>query len=125
VVQVYIWNREYDSAREGIQRWRSENPGNKYPLYFAPQPAMMTGDGNEAKVLLDQAVQLLPEEPLIASLHGFFYARTGKEDQALACLNKAGANPKSFGHAHHSYYQIACILAVLGQRETSLRVARA
>jgi hypothetical protein len=38
---------------------------------------------------------------------------TGKEGKALDCLTKACANPKSFGHAHHSYYQFACILALL------------
>ena len=115
IVQVYVWSREYELAREEIQEWRAENPGNKYPVYFAPQPAMMTGDWKEAKVLLDEAVQLLPEEPLIISLRGVFYALTGKVERALECLTQACANPKSFGHAHHTYYQIACILAVLGR----------
>ena len=119
IVQVYIWNREYDLAREEIQAWRAENPGNKYPVYFAPQPAMMTGDWKEAKILLDEAVQLLPEEPLIISLQGVFYALTGKDGKALDCLTKACASPKSFGHAHHSYYQFACILALLGRREAA------
>ena len=80
---------------------------------------MMTGDWKEAKSLLDEAVQILPEEPLIVSLQGMFYALTGKEGKALECFTKACASPKSFGHAHHTYYQIACILAVLGQRETA------
>jgi DNA-binding winged helix-turn-helix (wHTH) protein/tetratricopeptide (TPR) repeat protein len=115
IVQVYIWSREYDLAREEIQVWRAENPGNKYPIYFAPQPAMMTGDWKEAKALLDEAVQLLPEEPMIVSLQGLFYALTGKVEQALECVTRACASPKSFGHAHHTYYQIACILAVLGR----------
>jgi DNA-binding winged helix-turn-helix (wHTH) protein/tetratricopeptide (TPR) repeat protein len=119
IVQVYVWNREYDLAREEIQAWRAENPGNKYPIYFAPQPAMMTGDLKEAKTLLDEAIQLLPEEPLIVSLQGVFYALTGKDGKALDCLTKACASPKSFGHAHHSYYQFACILALLGRREAS------
>src|ERR1700722_2423040 len=117
IVQVYVWNQEYDLAREEIQAWRAENPSNKYPLYFAPQPAMMTGDLHEAKILLDEAVQLLPEEPLIVSLQGVFYALTGKEGKALDCLTRASTSPKSFGHAHHSYYQFACILALLGRRE--------
>ena len=117
IVQVYVWNREYDLAREEIQLWRADNPGNKYPVYYAPQLAMMTGDWKEAKILLDEAVQLLPEEPLIASLQGVFYASTGKEGKALDCLTTACASPKSFGHTHHSYYQIACILALLGRRE--------
>ena len=119
IVQVYVWNREYDLAREELQVWRAENPRNKYPVYFAPQPAMMTGDWKEAKVLLDEAVQLLPEEPLIVSLLGVFYALTGKERQALECLNLACASPKSFGHAHHIYYQIACILGLLGRHKVA------
>src|SRR6266478_1517464 len=119
IVQVYVWNREYDLAREEIQAWRVENPGNKYPVYFAPQPAMMTGDWKEAEILLDEAIHLLPEEPLIVSLQGVFYALTGKGGRALDCLTKACASPKSFGHAHHSYYQFACILALLGRLEAA------
>src|ERR1700674_3210228 len=119
IVQVYVWNQEYDLVREEIQAWRAENPNNKYPVYFAPQPAMMTGDLKEAKILLDDAIQLLPEEPLIVSLQGLFYALKGNDEKALDCLTKACANPKSFGHAHHSYYQFACILALLGRREAA------
>jgi tetratricopeptide (TPR) repeat protein len=119
IVQVYVWNREYNLAREEIQAWRAENPGNKYAIYFGLQPAMMTGDLKEAKRLMDEAAQLLPEEPLIVSLQGVFYALTGKDGKALDCLAKACASPKSFGHAHHSYYQFACILALLGRREAA------
>jgi DNA-binding winged helix-turn-helix (wHTH) protein/tetratricopeptide (TPR) repeat protein len=119
IVQVYIWNREYHLAQEEIQAWRAENPANKYPVYFAPQPAMMTGNMKEAKILLEEAARLLPEEPLIVSLHGVFYALTGKESKALDCLTTACASPKSFGHTHHSYYQLACILALLGQRQAA------
>jgi tetratricopeptide (TPR) repeat protein len=119
IVQVYIWNHEYDLAREEIQAWLTENPGNKYPHYFAPLPAMMTGDLKEAKALLDEAARLLPEEPLLTSLRGVFYALTGKESKALDCLTMACASPKSFGHTHHVYYQFACILALLGQRESA------
>lgn len=119
IVQVYIWSRDYDRAREGIRQWRAEVPGNKYPLYFAPLPAMMSDDWKEAKRLLDEAMQLLPEEPLIVSLRGLFFALTGKAEPALKCLAHACANPKSFGHAHHTYYQIACILALLGRRQAA------
>ena len=113
IVQVYIWNREYDLAREEIRAWRNENPGNKYPVYFASQLAMMTEDWNEAKVLLDQAVELLPQEPLTISLLGVYYALTGKAALALDCLTRACSTAKSFGHAHHTYYQVACILSLL------------
>ena len=120
IVQVYIWNREYDLAREEIQVWRDENPGNKYPVYFAPQPAMMTGDWKQAKTLLDEALQLLPDEPMIVSLQGLFYALKGKAEQALDCVTRACSIPKSFGHAHHTYYQIACVHAVLRERHKAM-----
>jgi DNA-binding winged helix-turn-helix (wHTH) protein/Tfp pilus assembly protein PilF len=113
IVQVYVWNREYELAREEIQAWRAESPSNKYPVYFAPQLAMMMEDWHAAKVLLDEAVKILPDEPLTASLLGVFYALRGRRERALECLNRACASPKSFGHAHHTYYQVACILALL------------
>ncbi len=117
IVQVYVWNHEYDLACEEIEAWRAETPENKYPLYFAIQLALLTGDLKKARALLDEAVELLPEEPLIVSLEGVYYAAIGLAGKALDCLTTACASPKSFGHAHHSYYQIACILALLERRQ--------
>ncbi|HKV60464.1 MAG TPA: winged helix-turn-helix domain-containing protein [Candidatus Acidoferrum sp.] len=117
IAQVYLWNREYDLAQKEIEEWRAESPDNKYSIYFAPQLALLTGDLRKAKTLLDEAIGLLPEEPLIVSLQGVFYASTGNVSKALDCLTTSCASPKSFGHTHHTYYQIACILALLGRRE--------
>ncbi|MBZ5489687.1 MAG: winged helix-turn-helix domain-containing protein [Acidobacteriia bacterium] len=117
IVQVYIWNQEYDAAREAIQAWREESPGNKYAIYFAPYPAMMTGQWPEAEELLNEALELLPEDPIVVSLQGVFFALMGKHEVALNCMIHACASPKSFGHAHHTYYQIACILALAGKRQ--------
>jgi DNA-binding winged helix-turn-helix (wHTH) protein/tetratricopeptide (TPR) repeat protein len=119
IVQVYIWGQEYNLAREEIEAWRAESPENKYSVYFAVQLALMTGDLKEAKALLDEAVRSLPGEPLITSLEGVYYALTGLAGKALDCLTTACASPKSFGHAHHSYYQIACILSLLERREAA------
>jgi DNA-binding winged helix-turn-helix (wHTH) protein/TolB-like protein/Flp pilus assembly protein TadD len=119
IVQLYVWNGEYELAHDEILTWRAESPGNKYAIYFAPQLAMMTEDWKQAQDLLDEALQLLPEEPLIISLQGVLYALTGRGEQAVDCMAKACAIPRSFGHAHHSYYQIACILALTGRQETA------
>jgi tetratricopeptide (TPR) repeat protein len=119
VLQVYVWNHEYDLAREEIEAWSAESPENKYPVYFAVQLALMTGDLREARALLDEAVKFLPEEPLIVSLEGVYFARIGLERKALDRLTAACASPKSFGHAHHSHYQIASILALLERREAA------
>jgi tetratricopeptide (TPR) repeat protein len=119
IVQVYMWSREYDLAREAIDAWRAESPGNKYAIYFAAQPAMMTGNWEEAKALLDEAAQLVPEDPIVISMRGVFHALNGEAERALDCMTRACASPKSFGHAHHTYYQIACILALLGKLDTA------
>jgi tetratricopeptide (TPR) repeat protein len=119
VVQAYVWSQEYDLARQQIQAWRTESPSNKYALYFAPYPAMMTGDWNEASRLMEEALQFLPNEPLITSLHGLLHAMMGNRDAAIECVTRACSSPKSFGHSHHTYYQIACTLALTGRRETA------
>jgi DNA-binding winged helix-turn-helix (wHTH) protein/TolB-like protein/Tfp pilus assembly protein PilF len=119
IVQVYVWNQEYDLAWEVVERWRVENPDNKYPVYFASKLAMMTGDLQAAKILLNEAVQLSPAEPLFLTLQGLYYASLGLAEKAVECMTMACANPKSFGHAHHSYYQMACILALLERREAA------
>jgi DNA-binding winged helix-turn-helix (wHTH) protein/tetratricopeptide (TPR) repeat protein len=119
VVQVYVWGQEYDLARRHIQIWRTESPGNKYALYFASYPAMMTGDWKEATRLTDEAVQLVPNDPLIISRQGLLHALMGNRDAAIECVTHACSSPRSFGHAHHTYYQIACTLALTGRRDTA------
>jgi DNA-binding winged helix-turn-helix (wHTH) protein/tetratricopeptide (TPR) repeat protein len=115
IVQVCVWNQEYDAAREAIAAWRAESPRNTYAIYFAPQPALLTGNLQEARPLLDEALQLVPEDPIIISMYGVYHALAGRHEQALDCLTRACASPKSFGHAHHTYYQNACILALGGR----------
>ena len=119
IIKVYIWNLELDLAREEIQAWRAENPIHKYAIYFAPQPALMTGDWNEAKALLDEGVRLFPEEPLIVSLLGVYWALVGNAEQAVECVTRACSSAKSFGHTHHTDYQIACIFSLLGRHQAA------
>ena len=120
IAQVYVWSGEYELAREETQRWLLENPASKYGLYFAPQTAMFTGAWKEAATLVEAAARVMPDEPLIVSLQGVLHALTGKPAHALRCMNRACASPKSFGHAHHTYYQIACILSLLNRTEVAL-----
>jgi len=117
IVQVYVWNQEYELAREQINAWRTESPENRYPIYFAAQVAMMTGDWDEAKRLMTEARDLLPDEPMMVSLEGVLFALKGQKAEALDCVTRACSNPKTFGHAHHTYYQIACILALTERRQ--------
>ena len=116
VVQAYMWNQEYDLAREEIEKWHTENPANKYAVYFAAQLAMVTGDLPQARILLEEAIRLAPKEPLFLSLQGVYHAVTDSVDKAFMSITAACSTAKSFGHAHHSYYQIASIFALLNNR---------
>ncbi|HMK23098.1 MAG TPA: winged helix-turn-helix domain-containing protein, partial [Terriglobales bacterium] len=119
IVQVYVWGQHYDQARYQIQLWRAENPTNKYAMAFAPHPALMTGDWKEAARLIDEALRVMPNEPLYISLQAQLHAMMGNAQAAIECVTRACSSPKSFGHAHHTYYQIACTLALTGRRETA------
>jgi hypothetical protein len=76
----------------------------------------MTGDLDLAERRLVEASKLFPDGPLIISLQGMLHARRSQSELALQCVRKALDFPRSFGHFHHTYYQIACVYAVL--RET-------
>jgi len=117
ILQVYIWNWELDSAKDEIEAWRAENPTSKYAIHFALQLAIMTGSLEEAKALLDEAIQFLRDEPLVVSFWGLYWALLGNAEEALECVTRACASAKSFGHAHHTEYQIACIFSLLNRRD--------
>jgi DNA-binding winged helix-turn-helix (wHTH) protein/tetratricopeptide (TPR) repeat protein/TolB-like protein len=119
IAQVYLWSGEYEVALDEVEKWRADDPTNKYAIYFALDLAILTGEWEEAKRLLAEAGSLAQEEPMIIALQGVMHASVGESEEALRCISRACTNPKSFGHAHHSYYQIACILSLLNQPEAA------
>jgi len=119
ILHVYLWKGQYDLARQQIETWLAESPHNKYALYWSSQPEIMSGDWDAACRLIETALKILPEEPMIISLQGMLHALVGNRDAALDCVTRACSIPKSFGHAHHTYYQIACIFAIAGECETA------
>ncbi len=120
ITQVYLGQGQFDLAQKQIAAWRAENPRSKYPLWYAPQPAMYQAHWAEARTIMDEVIPLLGDDPLITSLDGLLRALMGETDAALQCARIACESPKSFGHAHHSHYQIACIHAVLGRTKAAM-----
>lgn len=117
ISQVYVWSGDYDLARAELRRWRADNPNAKYALHFSLQLAILTADWDGARDLLRSAASLMPGEPLIASLEGMMHAARGNSASAMQCFQRACADPKSFGHAHHTYYQLACLLSLLDRMD--------
>jgi tetratricopeptide (TPR) repeat protein len=110
---IHLYSGDFTRAEEAGETWLRERPGAKYALFFHPQPPLMSGDLDLAEKRLATALQHLPEEPLITSLQGMLYARRNQSGLALECVRRALDLPRSFGHTHHTYYQIACVYAVL------------
>ncbi|MBZ5500829.1 MAG: winged helix-turn-helix domain-containing protein [Acidobacteriia bacterium] len=117
---VHLYSGDFARAQEGADAWLQESPGNKYALWFRPQPALLTGDLDLADQRLAEAVSQLADEPLVVSLQGLLHARRHQTDLARQCARRALDFPRSFGHTHHTYYQIACVYAVLGETQKAM-----
>jgi len=115
IAQSYLWDGDLDRAERELDAWARESPQNKYLLWFRPQPALLRGDLESAKNYVAAALQILPDEPMMISLNGVLLALHQDSGAALDCVHRACESPRSFGHTHHTHYQIACTYAVLGQ----------
>jgi serine/threonine-protein kinase len=117
---LYLYSGEFARAEEAAEAWIREKPGTKYALWFHPLPALMLGNLDVAAQRLAVGLQLYPEEPLMVSLQGMLHARRGQRSLALECIRKAQESPHSFGHTHHTHYQIASAYAVLGDTDKAM-----
>jgi serine/threonine protein kinase len=117
---LLLYSGDFAGAEEAGEAWLRERPGAKYALFFHPQPPLMSGDLDLAEKRLATALQHLPDEPLITSLQGILHARRNQAGPALECIRRAIDLPRSFGHTHHTYYQIASVYAVLGETDRAI-----
>jgi DNA-binding winged helix-turn-helix (wHTH) protein/tetratricopeptide (TPR) repeat protein len=115
VIQAWLWEGKMAEATQEIEAWFKESPGHIYPTYWRPWPALLTGDLDRAAELVDEAIARHHDDPMIISLQGLVHAFRGQRQQALDCVWHACSIARSFGHSHHTYYQIAGIHSLLGQ----------
>lgn len=117
---LHLYSGDFTRAEEAAQAWLREAPDNWTAAWFGPQPPLMMGNLALAEQRLAVSRRLYPEEPMVISLQGLLHARRNETDAALACARKALDLPITFGHAHHTYYQVACVYAVLNETEKAL-----
>jgi serine/threonine protein kinase/Flp pilus assembly protein TadD len=117
---IYLCSGDFARAEEAAQAWLREAPGNRVSPWYVPQPPLMTGDLNLAEQRLAAGLKLYPDDPMLISLQGMLHARRNEAAAALECVRKALDLPLTFGHAHHTYYQVACVYAVLGETEKAM-----
>ena len=116
----YLYSGDFVRAEEAAEAWIRQKPGALFARWFHPQPPLMTGDLDLAERRLTAALKQHPHEPLIRSLQGMLQAKRGQSKLALQSVRRALDSPRSFGHTHHTYYQIACVYAVLGQTDKAI-----
>ncbi|HEV2086359.1 MAG TPA: tetratricopeptide repeat protein, partial [Gemmatimonadales bacterium] len=116
----HIYSGDFERAEEAAGAWFRERPDNLFALYARLLPPLLTGDLELAEQRLAAALKQAPGEPLIVSLQGMLHARRQETGNALECIHSAVDSPRSFGHTHHTYYQIACVYAVLGEAATAM-----
>jgi DNA-binding SARP family transcriptional activator/Tfp pilus assembly protein PilF len=117
---IYIFSGDFVRAEEAVEIWFRERPENLIALYARILPPLLSGDLELAERRLATALEQAPGEPLIVSLQGMLLARRHETGLALECVRSALDAPRSFGHTHHTYYQIACVYAVLGKTDTAM-----
>jgi tetratricopeptide (TPR) repeat protein len=117
---IYIFSGDFARAEEAVEAWFRERPENLIALYARILPPLLSGDLGLAERRLATALKQAPGEPLILSLQGMLHARRHQTGLALECVRSALDSPRSFGHTHHTYYQIACVYAVLGKTDTAM-----
>jgi DNA-binding SARP family transcriptional activator/Tfp pilus assembly protein PilF len=116
----YIFSGDFDRAEAAAAAWVQERPGNMYALATSIVPPMLSGNLELAEQRLSTALTLLPNEPWLISFQAMLLARRGKREPALEWVGRALNAPASFGHTHHTYYNIACVHAVLGEMDTAM-----
>jgi TolB-like protein/Flp pilus assembly protein TadD/predicted Ser/Thr protein kinase len=115
-----IYSGDFARAEEAAEAWFRERPGSVYACVTRVLTALLRGDLGLTEQRLATALKQLPYEPQLDSLQGILRARRGQTDVALECVRKALDSPRSFGHTHHTYYNIACVYAVLGNADKAM-----
>ncbi len=120
IIQAYLWAGEFEEARLEIDAWLKESPGHIYPIYYRPWPALLCGEVERAAALVQEALKLYANDPMLISLQGLVHAFRQDREPAFDCVRQACSIARSFGHSHHTYYQIAGIFSLLGETSQAM-----
>jgi DNA-binding winged helix-turn-helix (wHTH) protein/tetratricopeptide (TPR) repeat protein len=116
----HLYRGDFARLEEAAEAYMREEPGAAYALQVHALSPLYSGNLDLAEQRLAEALKQLPDEPLVISLQGILHARRNQTVPALECVRRALDSPRSFGHTHHTYYQIACVCAVLGETQKAM-----
>ena len=117
---IHLYSGDFARAEAAVAVWLRESPGHLHASCYAPVPPLMTGQLALAGQRIATGLELHPAEPMLLSLQGILHARRNETGAALESVRKSLDLPITVGHAHHTYYQVACVYAVLGETERAM-----
>jgi len=79
------------------------------------------GRWEEAAALVERTCRQFPNDVLFFPVRGLIAASDGDAARAREEIQLTIQNKKSFIHYHHAQYDIACIHALLGEKDEALR----
>ncbi len=79
------------------------------------------GRRDEAAALVEKTSRQFPNDVLFFPVRGVIAAFAGDEERARQEIRLTIQNKKSFIHYHHAQYDVACIHALLGEKDEALR----
>lgn len=116
----HLYSGDFARLEEEAEAYIREEPAASYAANVAITSALYSGNLDLAEQRLTAALEQLPYEPLIIASQGILCARRNQAGPALESVRRAIDSPRSFGHAHHTHYQIACVFAVLGETQKAM-----
>lgn len=117
---IDLYSGHFARAKEAAETFFRKSPGASTALHLSVHALLLVGDLDAAGHRLAVALEKFPDDSQMISLQGMLHARRGEVGAALDCIRRALEFPIMVGHAHHTYHQIACIYAVLGENEKAL-----
>jgi TolB-like protein len=117
---IDLYSGDFTRTEAAVEVWLREQPDGRVACSLSAQGALLSGDLELAGKRLAAALKQDPDEPLILSLQGLLHACRNQTGPALECVRKALDFPRSFGHIHHAYHQIARVYAVLGDTQKAM-----
>jgi TolB-like protein/Tfp pilus assembly protein PilF len=117
---IDLYSGDFASAEKAAKVWLEAAPGSVYARNFYAYSALLNGNMELAGQQLTATVKELQDDPFFLTLQGLLYAHRHQTDPALECVRKALDCPRSFGHMHHAYHQIAGVYAMLGDTEKAM-----
>jgi non-specific serine/threonine protein kinase len=117
---IALQRGDFQQAIDYIARSLSLDPSQVLAHLNSPVPLLWAGRLAEARLALDKARQILPNETFVTGLEAIFAALEGNFARAEALADEAAQSGRSLTHTHHTWHYCAGAYALSGRPEKAL-----